>query len=446
RDINNYTWDDIDMNSFRQYRAMFANITPSHPWNALSDLDLMRKLGGYRKDRETGKEGFTLAGILMFGKEEAITDPECAPDFMVEYREIPSDTTTVRWIDRLYPDGTWEANLFQFYRLVLLRLNKFIPEVEITGEGTQDDLPIHTAVREALINCLVHAQYGGAPRIKVYKTPKGIIMSNPGTLLVSMPQYYEGGKSEPRNPALQKMFGLIGKSDKAGSGVDKILQGWRIAQWQKPYIEETGKLDEVELYLPIEEVISLDNTLSEEGNVISNDVISIEKIQDDVISSDVISEQKVESGSNKDNKEEIIVNKVIDSDKLNNSESEILDVISQAEADQDKPTDATVNVDTTSSEGKKVDIISFEEVTSVEEAPLKAKNKSKKVGRGRRKADVISEKDKNISQKNAALSDLFSDSLDVISNDVSSDSVISKSNEKVDVTSLNEKKSNVCLL
>lgn len=443
RVLNNYTWDDIDMNSFRQYRAMFANITPSHPWNALSDLDLMRKLGGYRKDRETGKEGFTLAGILMFGKEEAITDPECAPDFMVEYREIPSDTTTVRWIDRLYPDGTWEANLFQFYRLVLLRLNKFIPEVEITGEGTQDDLPIHTAVREALINCLVHAQYGGAPRIKVYKTPKGIIMSNPGTLLVSMPQYYEGGKSEPRNPALQKMFGLIGKSDKAGSGVDKILQGWRIAQWQKPYIEETGKLDEVELYLPIEEVISLDNTLSEEGNVISNDVISIEKIQDDVISSDVISEQKVESGSNKDNKEEIIVNKVIDSDKLNNSESEILDVISQAEADQDKPTDATVNVDTTSSEGKKVDIISFEEVTSVEEAPLKAKNKSKKVGRGRRKADVISEKDKNISQKNAALSDLFSDSLDVISNDVSSDSVISKSNEKVDVTSLNEKKSNV---
>lgn len=95
---------------------------------ALSDTELMRKLGGYRKDRETGKEGFTMAGILMFGKEEAITDPECAADFMVDYREIPSDTTTIRWVDRLYPDGTWEANLFQFYRLVLPKLMNFSPK------------------------------------------------------------------------------------------------------------------------------------------------------------------------------------------------------------------------------------------------------------------------------------------------------------------------------
>lgn len=41
---------------------MFANLTPAHPWTALSDLELMKKLGGYRKDRETGKEGFTMAG------------------------------------------------------------------------------------------------------------------------------------------------------------------------------------------------------------------------------------------------------------------------------------------------------------------------------------------------------------------------------------------------
>ena len=32
-----------------------------------------------------------MAGILVFGKEEAITDPECAPDFMVDYSKISSD-------------------------------------------------------------------------------------------------------------------------------------------------------------------------------------------------------------------------------------------------------------------------------------------------------------------------------------------------------------------
>ena len=84
-------------------------------------------------------------------------------------------------------------------------------------------------------------------------------MTNPGFLLVSLNQYYEGGISECRNPSLQKMFGLIGKSDKAGSGVDKILKGWRSAKWRRPYIEERSLPDKVELYLPMESLISEEN-------------------------------------------------------------------------------------------------------------------------------------------------------------------------------------------
>lgn len=274
RILRNYSWDDIDMTSFRQYRTMFANRTPSHPWTALDDLELMRKLGGYRKDRETGVEGFTLAGLLMFGKTESITDPECAPDFMLDYREIPADTTVTRWVDRIYPDGTWEANLFQFYRLVLPKLHAFMPKpFVLKGDERQDETPAHEALREALINALVHALYGGSTRIVILKLPSAITMSNPGFMLVSLSQYYEGGISECRNPSLQKMFGLIGKSDKAGSGVDKILKGWRSAKWRRPYIEERSLPDKVELYLPMESLIS-DETLhalhDKFGNQIDN--------------------------------------------------------------------------------------------------------------------------------------------------------------------------------
>ncbi|MDE6670542.1 MAG: putative DNA binding domain-containing protein, partial [Muribaculaceae bacterium] len=391
RVLNNYTWDDIDMNSFRQYRSMFANITPSHPWNALSDLDLMRKLGGYRKDRETGKEGFTLAGILMFGKEEAITDPECAPDFMVEYREIPSDSTTVRWIDRLYPDGTWEANLFQFYRLVLSKLDKFLPKPEISSEECDKNSSIHTAIREALINCLVHAQYGGAPRIKVYKTPKGIIMSNPGTLLVSMPQYYEGGKSEPRNPALQKMFGLIGNSDKAGSGVDKILQGWREANWGKPYIEETGKLDKVELYLPIDDVISRNNVSREdlEGdkkgvNVISSEVLSEDQGNDSVTSMNVISENHAENVKNSPTEDKIKkdITDVVGVDNLEsmNSEIESSDVISSG---SNKAT--PIDIENIGKSGEKADVISNEIEVDSNKVKFTSKTKSAKSNKSKKR-------------------------------------------------------------
>ena len=193
----------------------------------------------------------------MFGKTEAITDPACLPDFMLDYREIPVDTSKTRWADRLYPDGTWECNLFQFYRRVLPKLHSFIPKPFILkGDERQEETPTHEAIREAFINFCVHSSYNRSPRLVIEKRVASIVLRNPGTLLISIPQYYEGGHSECRNPSLQKMFGLIGRSDKAGSGVDKILKGWKFAKWRRPYVIEKSHPDMVELFLPLESLFS----------------------------------------------------------------------------------------------------------------------------------------------------------------------------------------------
>ena len=74
RILPNYSLDDFDRESLQQYRQLFAIAKPNHPWLGLEDITLLEKLGGYRKDRETSKEGFTLAGLLMFGKYDSITD------------------------------------------------------------------------------------------------------------------------------------------------------------------------------------------------------------------------------------------------------------------------------------------------------------------------------------------------------------------------------------
>ena len=89
-------------------------------------MDLLKKLGGYRKDRDTGEEGFTVAGLLMFGKNESITDPECTPNFFPDYREHLTEDENVRWTNRICADGTWEANLFNFYQRVLPRLQSVL--------------------------------------------------------------------------------------------------------------------------------------------------------------------------------------------------------------------------------------------------------------------------------------------------------------------------------
>lgn len=157
RILKNFSWDDIDRPSLNQYRLLFSVARPSHPWLSLPDEELMRKLGGYRKDRETGEEGFTVAGLLMFGKFESIRDESCVPRFFPDYKEIPVNTMEQRWIDRIYPDGSWEANLFQFYRRVLPKLQKVIPTpFKLENSQRIDETLAHESIREALENKINH--------------------------------------------------------------------------------------------------------------------------------------------------------------------------------------------------------------------------------------------------------------------------------------------------
>ena len=263
RILDNYTFEDIDKASLEQYRRLFDLAKPGHAWLTLDDISLLKKLGGYKVDRLTGKEGFTLAGLLMFGKTDAITDEACAPNFFLDYRELGEDTSSTRWLDRIYPDGTWEANLFQFYKRVLPKLQEILPlPFHLEGDTRKDETPAHVAVREALINTLIHADYSVNASTVITRSKNELVFSNPGCLLVSKQQFYDGGDSVCRNLALQKMFMMFGKAEKAGSGADKIISGWRDSNLNSPNLEEKNRPDKVILTLPL--ISILDNKIKEE--------------------------------------------------------------------------------------------------------------------------------------------------------------------------------------
>ncbi len=262
RILEGYTFNDIDMASLKQYRQIFASVRPSHPWLTLDDKDFLEQLGGYRKDRKTQKEGFTVAGLLMFGKSLSITDEECCPKFFPDYREALSENKEIRWTDRVYPDGTWESNLFQFYKLVYPKLSSRLPKPFQLSKGQrQEDTPAHIALREAFVNALIHADYCAPGSIVIESLPNSFTFTNPGTLLVTISQFYKGGISECRNISLQKMFLLIGSAEKAGSGVSKILLGWKSAHWRKPYLFIETEPDRVILEMPMFSIIP-ENTLA----------------------------------------------------------------------------------------------------------------------------------------------------------------------------------------
>ena len=282
RILKNYTMDDIDMETIRAYRQKFSISSPDHPWLILNDIDLLKKLGGYRKDRETGEEGFTVAGLLMFGKSESITDIECTPNFFPDYREHLTEDENVRWTNRICSDGTWEANLFNFYQRVLPRLQSVLPKpFKLEGNIRKEETPAHVAVREALINLCVHADYTEDASLVVKHNTNAFIFSNPGTMLVSKEQYYSGGESVCRNKSLQKMFSMLGVAEKAGSGTDKILKGWKESNWRAPIINEHQNPDKVELIMPMESLLSentklrLEEKFGRVAGTFEHDVLSI---------------------------------------------------------------------------------------------------------------------------------------------------------------------------
>ena len=257
RILKNYTMEDIDKEALNRYRQLFKLSSPDHPWLALEDIELLRMIGGYRKDRQSGEEGLTVAGLLMFGKTLSITDEECCPYFFPDYQERLAEDEDVRWSNRICYDGTWEANLFNFYQRVLPRLQSVLPKpFQLNNNIRIEETPAHIAIREALINFCIHADYSINASMVVRHQRDGFIFSNPGTMLVSKEQYYTGGDSVCRNKYLQKMFSMIGVAEKAGSGTDKIMKGWRDANWRSPKIEEQLQPDKVVLIMPMESLLS----------------------------------------------------------------------------------------------------------------------------------------------------------------------------------------------
>lgn len=255
RIMDGFSFDDLHLDSLRQYRNRFQSRAPGHPWLAKDDQGLLEQLGGWRRDRTRKLEGLTLAGLLMFGKTLAIQAVEAAPGFHVDFRERLSDDPRVRWTDRLTIDGHWEANLFQFYQHVM---TKFAADPGLKRPFAQDaegvrpmGTPVHEALQEALVNALIHADYSGQGGIVIDRFADRFEFSNPGTLLVSLEQILRGAVSECRNKALQVMFQMLGVGDKAGSGIDKIRDSWKSQHWQSPRLEETQRPDRVLLTLPL---------------------------------------------------------------------------------------------------------------------------------------------------------------------------------------------------
>lgn len=247
--LEHYSMDDIDKETLRKYRQIFEIRNDGHVWNPLDDKAFIEKLGGYRRDRSTGVEGLTLAGLMMFGTGQAIR--EKFSNIFMDYRNETEVTADVRWNDRITYDGTWENNLFNFFTKVTPKLTEDLPKpFKLEGIQRIDETLVHKAVREAFVNLIIHADYlADAGTLKVIKRNRSFEFTNPGILKLPIEDIFRGGNSKPRNPHMQTMLRMVGFGDNAGSGFPTILATWESEGWIEPELVENTSLNQVTLVL-----------------------------------------------------------------------------------------------------------------------------------------------------------------------------------------------------
>ena len=274
--LEKYGFDDLDENTLKVYRNQLKATKPTHPWLDYDDQEFLRSLGGWRRDRQTGDEGLTLAGLLMFGKLPSIL--EAVPNYVVDYQERPEPRTEARWVDRVTTDGTWSGNLYDFYRKVIQKLFSDLKvPFKLKGAERVDETPVHEALREALVNTLIHADYTGRVPILIVKRPDIFLFRNPGTMRLPLEDALRGGTSDCRNRNLQKMFQLVGLGEQAGSGIPKIYRNWKQQHWRLPQLLDTVEPEQTLLamlmvnLLPEETLTELDERFGSSFRELSNE-------------------------------------------------------------------------------------------------------------------------------------------------------------------------------
>ncbi|MBK5195218.1 MAG: putative DNA binding domain-containing protein, partial [Proteiniphilum sp.] len=140
----------FEQDSFDEVRRLVRVMNPNHPWQSMSNGEILRSARMYLPDIHTGKEGYTLAAVLMFGKENTIA--AVSPHYKTD--ALCRKVDTLRYDDR----DDIRCNLIKSYFRLMDFINKHLPD-RFYMEGVQRKSIRDVIFREAVANFLVHREF-----------------------------------------------------------------------------------------------------------------------------------------------------------------------------------------------------------------------------------------------------------------------------------------------
>lgn len=209
------TASDLKQELIDRARIMATNRNPHHPWERMTNEEILRSAGLYKKNLQTGESGYTLACILLFGTDEAILSalPHHKTDAIYRVNE------TDRYDDR----DDIRCNLIESYDRLMAFIekhvdDKFYMENEIRVSAR------NKLFREVIANMLIHREYSNAYPAKLIIEKDCVRTENGnkarGLGAISLTDFVP----YPKNPVIASVFKEIGWAEELGSGVRNIVK------------------------------------------------------------------------------------------------------------------------------------------------------------------------------------------------------------------------------
>lgn len=207
--------DDLRLDLMNKVRNLAKSRKPDHDWLQMSDQDILKSAGLWEKDFSSGVQGYNLAGILLFGKDEVIRS--CCPGYVTDaiYRVENLD----RYDDRLQV----ATNLIESYELLMEFVAKHTSDKFFLVDNVNTSIRDLIA-REVIGNILVHRDFSSAYPAKLIiekdwlKTENWCVPRRHGNIMRDEFTPY------PKNPLIQQFFANIGRTDTIGSGVRNLYK------------------------------------------------------------------------------------------------------------------------------------------------------------------------------------------------------------------------------
>ena len=200
-----------------------------HPWSSMTDEELVKSARLFQKDWQTGKEGFTLAAILLLGKDDVLLSavPHHRTDAIL--RKVNTD----RYDDRDFI----ATNLIESYDRLMAFAEKHLPDPFYMEGDMRISIRSHI-FREIIVNSLIHREYlNHFPSRFVIERDK-VFFENAnkphGFGIINITDF----TPFPKNPIISSFFRQIHYAEELGSGFKKIAKYAKSYFGTEPIIQE----------------------------------------------------------------------------------------------------------------------------------------------------------------------------------------------------------------